>query len=93
LIELSAAEAAMLKYIPQPRIEQIISNTTVPDEHRRVFLGKIAALMPALVSIGLPGCGPPGINPFRPTLQGVEPDRPNIKPDEPNTSPHKPPDK
>jgi hypothetical protein len=86
-LELTPAEVTLLTTIPQSQIEQIIANTTVPDEHRRVFLGKIAALMLALVSVGLPGCGPPGINPFRPTLQGVEPGRPpapqGIRPDDP----------
>jgi hypothetical protein len=36
-LELSAAETAMLKSIPQAQIEQIIETVTVPDEDRRVL--------------------------------------------------------
>jgi hypothetical protein len=56
-LELSAAEKAMLKSIPEAQIEQIIESVTVPDEHRRVFLGKIASAMLAVLALGLPGCG------------------------------------
>jgi hypothetical protein len=52
-LELSATEAAMLDSVPRSQIEQIVQNTTVPDEHRRVFLGKIAAAMVALLALPL----------------------------------------
>jgi hypothetical protein len=55
-LELSAAENAILNSLPRTQIEQIIANTTVPDEHRRVFLGKIAAAMLALIGFGISGC-------------------------------------
>jgi hypothetical protein len=55
-LELSPAEVATLNSVPSTQIEQIIDNTAVPDEHRRVFLGKIAAAMLAILGIGLSGC-------------------------------------
>ena len=54
-LELSPAEATTLNSVPQSQIEQIIENTIVPDEHRRVFLGKTAAAM--LAVLGLLGLG------------------------------------
>jgi hypothetical protein len=55
-LDLSAAEIAILNSLPRAQIEQIIDNTTVPDEHRRVFLGKMAAAMLAAVGLGPSGC-------------------------------------
>jgi hypothetical protein len=55
-LELSPAEIATLNSVPRSQIEQIIRNTKVPDEHRRVFLGKIAAAMLALLGFGLSSC-------------------------------------
>jgi hypothetical protein len=52
-LELSAAETSILNSLPEPQIEQIIDNTTVPDEHRRVFLGKMAAAMLAVLTLPL----------------------------------------
>jgi hypothetical protein len=57
-LELSAA-AAMLKSTPPAQIEQIIQTVTVPDEHRRVFLGRIASAMLAVLTLGLPACDEP----------------------------------
>ena len=86
-LELTAAEAAMLDSVPQAQIEQIIDNTTVPDEQRRVFLGKIGAAMLAIVAIGLSlsGC-PGGIRPEdfgSGRVGGIRPGRP----DEPRVPP------
>ncbi len=53
-LELSPSEIAVLNSLPQPQIEQIIDHTTLPDEHRRVFLGKIAAAMLALIALPVP---------------------------------------
>ena len=54
-LDLSSAETAMLSSIPRKQIETIIENTTVPDEQRRAFLGKIATLMLAAIGVGLIG--------------------------------------
>jgi hypothetical protein len=59
-LDLSAAEAAMLNAVPRAQIEQIIENTTVPDEHRRAFLGRVAAAMLALVAVSLTGSSAEG---------------------------------
>lgn len=75
-LELSATEATMLKAIPAAQIEKIIDNAKVPDEHRRIFLGKMAAAMLAVLSgLGLPGCSPGGFK-----YKGIRPDRPYEKP-------------
>ncbi len=66
-LELSAAEAAMLNAIPLEQIEKIIENAKVPDEHRRIFLGKVAAAMLGVLGLGLSGCMWVG---------GIRPDRP-----------------
>jgi hypothetical protein len=56
-LELTAAEAAMLDSVPPAQIGKIIENTTVPDEQRRVFLGKIGVAMLAVLGIGLSTAG------------------------------------
>ena len=69
-VELSAAETVMLNSVPSAQIEQIIQRTNVPEEHRRVFLGKIGAAMLAIVGMGAAGCAPviyTGISPDDPT--------------------------
>jgi hypothetical protein len=69
-LELSATEATMLNAIPASQIEKIIENAKVPDEHRRVFLGKVAAAMLAvLAGLGLSTCIVTGH-----TYQGIRPD-------------------
>ncbi len=65
-LELEPAEHAMLKAIPDEQLKTIISQTTVPLEQRRVFLGQVAALMLATISAGLAGCTTKGIRPDRP---------------------------
>lgn len=54
-LELSAAEAALLNAIPSAQIEKIIENAKVPDEHRRLFLGKVAAAMLAVLGVPIAG--------------------------------------
>ncbi len=54
-LELSATEAAILNAIPAAQIEKIIENAKVPDEHRRIFLGKVAAAMLGVLGLGLSG--------------------------------------
>ncbi|MEW6347913.1 MAG: hypothetical protein AB1646_02530 [Thermodesulfobacteriota bacterium] len=48
-LELSPAEASMFEAVPRDQLERIIEHTTVPEEHRRVFLGKMGCLMLALL--------------------------------------------
>jgi hypothetical protein len=55
-LELSGTEVAMLNGIPAAQMEKIIDNAEVPDEHRRVFLGKVAGAMLALLGISVPVC-------------------------------------
>ena len=50
---LSDAESLMLRAVPQAQLEAAIERTAVPAEHRRVFLGKVAAAM--LAAIGADG--------------------------------------
>lgn len=67
-LQLDPAEDAMLSAIPQEQLAQIIAQTTVPDEQRRVFLGRIAAAMLAVLGVTLAGC--------RAKSRGNRPDRP-----------------
>ncbi len=82
-LDLDPAESIMLGAVPAEQLEAIIARTTVPDEHRRAFLGHAAAAMLAAMGLVMPGCGhaePPvsdGIRPDRPPpTKGIAPDRP-----------------
>jgi hypothetical protein len=54
-LPLEATEAAMLAAVPAAQLETIIARTSVPEEHRRAFLGKAAAAM--LAALGAMGAG------------------------------------
>lgn len=71
-LDLSAAEAATLNAVPRAQIEKIIENAKVPDEQRRVFLGKIGAAMLAFLGLALPGCD----SLFPPMTYGLDADEP-----------------
>ena len=101
-LELDPAENAMLNAIPQEQLAQIVGQTTVPVEHRRVFLGRIAMAMLAVLGGGLTGCEPyvmsAGITRSLPppSTDGIRPDRPptnrppltdGIRPDRPTNAP------
>jgi hypothetical protein len=79
-LELDPAENAVLSAIPREQLVQIVSQTTVPMEQRRVFLGRIAAAMLAVLGVGLTGCEPPaqpaGVRADLPPTEGIRPDRP-----------------
>ncbi len=83
-LELDPAENAMLNAIPREQLAQIVSQTTVPVEQRRVFLGRLAVAMLAVLGVGLAGCKPEvtslGIQPERPGTDGIRPDRPTNAP-------------
>jgi acyl carrier protein len=99
-LDLNTAETIMLGAVPAAQLEAIIAGTTVPQEHRRAFLGQAAAAM--LAALGLVGSAqaieppdrlmpaPGGIPPDRivPT-QGTRPPPPEPKPDNPSDA--KPP--
>ena len=63
----------MLAAVPEDQLQQIIAQTTVPDEHRRVFLGPVATAMLAIVGLGIAGCSGNGPEPVS---AGIAPDEP-----------------
>jgi len=63
-LKLDPAETMMLAAVPAGQLETIIAQTSVPQEHRRAFLGKAAAAM--LVPIALTAAGCKGNRPDRP---------------------------
>jgi hypothetical protein len=90
-LELDPTENAILSAIPQEQLAQIISQTTVPLEQRRVFLGRLAVAMVAVLGAGLAGCKPErvgvtslGARPAPPpATDGIRPDRPPNSPPPP----------
>jgi hypothetical protein len=86
-LELDPAENAMLSAIPREQLAQIVAQTTVPVEQRRVFLGRLAVAMLAVLGAGLAGCKPEGVGV---TSLGAQPDRPpatdGIRPDRPTNA-------
>jgi hypothetical protein len=81
-LKLEPPEIAMLSSASRVQLESIISNTSVPDSQRRVFLGKVAALMLAAIGIGSAGCYP--------ATTGIAPDPPQKKNPEPEPGPERP---
>jgi hypothetical protein len=78
---LDPAETAMISAVPAVQLETIIAQTSVPGEHRRVFLGKVAAAMLAAVGVTTStGCTP------APAIRGIAPDRPQTEGAEPTES-------
>jgi len=71
-LELDPAESAMLNAIPREQLAQIVGQTIVPTEQRRVFLGRIAAAMVAVLGAYVTGCGK--------AVEGTQPDRPESTP-------------
>jgi hypothetical protein len=75
-LQLDAAEAMMLATVSREQLEAVIAQTTVPEEQRRVFLGKAAAAM--LIALGVAVAGlvtSAGVRSDRPTTKGIRPDR------------------
>ena len=70
-LELDPAEHAMLNAIPQEQLAQIVGQTTVPVEQRRVFLGRIAVAMLAVIGGGLAGCA--SDTPYHTMSAGIQP--------------------
>jgi hypothetical protein len=78
-LELDPAENAMLSAIPREQLAQIVSETTVPDEQRRVFLGRLAVAMLAVIGGSLAGC-----EDIEPHIQsaGIRPRKDDVWPDQ-----------
>jgi hypothetical protein len=81
-LRLEPAETLMLRAVPEDQLETIIGRTSVPQEHRRVFLGKAAAAMLAALGLTQTACrdqnAPGGARPDLPpaTTTGIQPDMP-----------------
>jgi acyl carrier protein len=96
-LPLEATEAAMLAAVPAAQLETIIARTSVPEEHRRAFLGKAAAAMLAAVGamsggVAAAGIGIGGIRPQDPPgggTFGIQPDVPKPTRVKPNVPPPK----
>ena len=72
-LSLDPSEAAMLRAVPREQLEAIIARTTVPEEQRRIFLGKVAAV--SLAALGLSSVACMGVRPDRlPDPKGMGPD-------------------
>jgi len=83
-LELTASEAAMMKTIPERQLLSIISHTDVPDQERRVFLGRAAAAMLAVLGAGVASsCGPPATTGIAPDMPERIPASDGIRPDVP----------
>jgi acyl carrier protein len=54
-LDLDATEALMLAAVPSQQLESIIARTSVPQEHRRAFLGQAAAAMLAAIGAVVAG--------------------------------------
>ena len=72
-LRLEPAEALMLSAATREQLEAIIAQVSVPEEHRRVFLGKAAVVMLAIMGIASAGCD-------RPPVKGIQPDLPPERP-------------
>ena len=86
-LELDPAEDAMLSAIPREQLAQIVSQTIVPVEQRRVFLGRLAMAMLAVLGAGMVGCDSKDESVY--TL-GSQPDRPRkkrVRSDQPTNAP------
>jgi acyl carrier protein len=53
-LELDTTESLMLAAVPNAQLEAIIARTSVPQEHRRAFLGQAAAAMLAALGSATP---------------------------------------
>ncbi|SPE50247.1 hypothetical protein SBV1_1080010 [Verrucomicrobia bacterium] len=87
-LELETAESAMLKAIPREQLEYIIARTLVPVEQRRVFLGRVATPMLALLGVAVSGCTQPFL---KPESAGIRPHAPDTNQPYVQTPPPTPP--
>ena len=92
---LEPAEAMMLAAAPAEQLATVIARTTVPLEHRRVFLGHAAAAMLATLALMTTSCGPPPVGGSRPPERPTRPEPSHglpAKPPEPPRPPEGTPD-
>ena len=83
-LQLEPAEALMLAAAPREQLEAVIAQTSVPEEHRRVFLGKAAAAMLAVLgaaAVAASLLSPAGVRARREATKGIQPDRPPQRPE------------
>jgi acyl carrier protein len=88
-LELGPAEAMMLRSVPREQLAAVIARTTVPEEHRRAFLGQAAAAM--LGALGMMGCTVAAAQQILQAPGGVAPDRPVPNPIMPPADTNTPP--
>jgi acyl carrier protein len=80
-LSLEPEETVMLRAVRREQLEAIIASTSVPEAHRRAFLGQAAAAMLAALGIvaGRPGTAAGQVPaPLKPG--GIRPDMPDKKP-------------
>jgi acyl carrier protein len=61
-LELTPAETLLLNAVPAEQLDAVIARTSVPDEHRRAFLGRAAAAMLAALAAMAPPIASGGIS-------------------------------
>ena len=71
-LELEPSEIAMINAVPEVQLKSIISRTDVPQTHRAMFLGEVAALMALAIGVASSGCD---CDPLRDRTRGIRPDR------------------
>jgi acyl carrier protein len=92
-LTLEPAEATMLRLVPREQLEAIIAKTSVPEEHRRAFLGQAAAAMLSALVLVAAGSGnaaepsPASDVPAPPMFGGVRPDSPPSRDPNPDLPP------
>jgi len=75
-LALEPAEQMMLRAVAREQLEAVIDRTDVPEEHRRAFLGSVAAAMLAALGLIEGACIPTPVGGSRPQ----EPPRPEPQP-------------
>jgi hypothetical protein len=65
-LELTPSEAAILSSVPEAQLQAMIDRTKVPDAQRRIFLGRLGAVM---LSAVVAGCTPPTA-----VVEGIRPE-------------------
>jgi hypothetical protein len=76
-LQLDPAEAAMLAAATPEQLEAVIASVTVPEEHRRTFLGTVAAAMLAALGVAVVGglvC-PAGSRARHNSVKGIRPEQ------------------